>query len=431
MTITTRNSLCADSLIADIYHCFQKIPDPRQLPDNVPISFTDVLMSGLAVFGLKFPSLLKYDQNRNTIDRNLLSLYHITMPPSDTYMRERLDEVDPRLIRPAFKKIFAKIQRGKYLEKFEFLNGYYLLSLDGTGEFSSSAICCPQCCKKEHKDGSMTYYHQMLGACIVHPDQPNVIPLCPEPIQNGDGAAKNDCERNASKRFIEHLKREHPHLKVIILGDGIASNAPYIRLLEESKMKFLLGAKPGDHQSLFAALDTSEETQYHEVLDDRGFLHQFRFLNEVALNKSNPDVRVNVLEYMQTDPKGKETVFSWVTNIHIIQTNAFALMKGGRARWKIENETFNTLKNLGYNFEHNYGHGKKFLSTILCLLMLLAFFVDQIQGMTCSLFQAVKKRAGSFQFLWEKLRVLFEFVEWPSWEDLYRFILSKKLLNTS
>ena len=106
-------------------------------------------------------------------------------------------------------------------------------------------------------------------------------------------------------------------------------------------------------------------------------------------------------------------------------------MKGGRARWKIENETFNTLKNLGYNLEHNYGHGKQFLSTILCLLMLLAFFVDQIQGMTCSLFQAVKKQAGSFQALWEKLRVLFEFVEWSSWECLYRFIMARKLLNTS
>ena len=151
----------------------------------------------------------------------------------------------------------------------------------------------------------------------------------------------------------------------------------------------------------------------------------------MALNKSNPDVRVNVLEYMQTNPKGMETVFSWVTNIPITQTNAFALMKGGRARWKIENETFNTRKNLGYNLEHNYGHGKKYLSTILCYLMLLAFFVDQIQGMSCSLFQAVKKRAGSFQFLWEKLRVLFEFVEWPSWEYLYRFMISRKKLDTS
>jgi hypothetical protein len=431
MTITVRKSLCADTLISDVHRCFQKIPDPRNLPDRVSISFTDILMSGLAVFGLKFPSLLKYDQNRQTLDHNLLSLYHIAQPPSDTYMRERLDELDPRLIRPVFKKIFAKLQRGKCLEGFEFFEGHYLLSLDGTGEFSSGTVCCPQCCQKEHKDGSVTYYHQMLAACIVHPDQPNVIPLCPEIIQNGDGAAKNDCERNAAKRFIENFTREHPHLRVIILGDGISSNAPYVRSLERHKMKYLLGAKPGDHQSLFAILESSEEAKYHEVSDERGFLHQFRFLNDIALNQSNPDVRVNVLEYMQTDPKGKETVFSWVTNIHITQTNVFALMKGGRARWKIENETFNTLKNLGYNLEHNYGHGKKFLSTILCLLMLLAFFVDQIQGMTCGLFQAVKKQAGSFQGLWEEMRVLFKYMEWLAWEQLYRFIIARRPINTS
>lgn len=431
MTITVRKFLCADTLISDIHRCFQKISDPRKLARTASISFTDVLMSGLAVFGLKFPSLLKYDQNRDTLDRNLLSLYYIKQPPSDSYMRERLDELDPQFIRPAFKKMFAKLQRAKCLEGFEFLDGYYLLALDGTGEFSSSNICCPQCCKKEHKDGSVTYYHQMLGACIVHPDRSNVIPLCPEPIHNTDGAAKNDCERNASKRFIEHLKREHPHLKVIILGDGIASNAPYIRLLQEHKMKFILGAKPGDHEALFTALDASEETQYYEVLDERGFLHQFRFLNDVALNKSNPDVRVNVLEYMQTNPKGKEIVFSWVTNIHITQSNVFALMKGGRARWRIENETFNTLKNLGYNLEHSYGHGKKFLSTILCLLMLLAFLIDQIQGMTCALFQAAKKQAGSFQGLWEETRTLFKFMKWLSWEQLYRFMIARRPSNTS
>lgn len=431
MTVVIRKSLCADTLISDIYHCFRKIPDPRKLSSTASMSFVDILMSGLAVFGLKFPSLLKYDQNRHTLDRNLLSLYHIALPPSDSYMRERLDELDPRFIRPVFKKLFAKLQRGKCLEGFEFLDGHYLLSLDGTGEFSSGSVRCPQCCKKEHKNGSVTYYHQMLGACIVHPDQKNVIPLCPEPIQNGDGSAKNDCERNAAKRFMDHFRREHPHLRVIILGDGLASNAPYIRMLEERKMKYLLGAKPGDHKSLFATLEASEEAKYYEASDEKGVFHQFRFLNDVALNTSNPDVRVNILEYMQTNSKGKETRFSWVTNIHITKNNAFVLMKGGRARWKIENETFNTLKNLGYNLEHNYGHGQKYLSTILCLLMLLAFLVDQIQGMSCSLFQAVKKRAASFQFLWEKLRVLFEFVEWPSWEHLYRFILAKKWLDTS
>lgn len=430
MTIAIRKSLCADTLLADIHRYFQKIPDPRNLTTR-GISFSDVLMSGLAVFGLKFPSLLKYDQHRETLDQNLLNLYHINKMPSDSYLRERLDELDPKLLRPAFKKSFAKLQRGKCLEAFTFLDGYYLLALDATGEFSSGNICCPQCCRKEYKNGDVTYYHQMLGGCIVHPGQKTVIPLCPEPIQNGDGTKKNDCERNASKRFIDHFRREHPHLKVIVLGDGIASNAPYIRLLKERKMKYLLGAKPGDHKSLFEVLNTSEEAQYFETADEQGFFHQFRFLNDVSLNKSNPDVRVNVLEYMQTSPKGKETVFSWVTNIPITKKNAFTLMRGGRARWRIENETFNTLKNLGYNLEHNYGHGKKYLSTNLCLLMLLAFFIDQIQGMTCSLFQAAKNRAASFQFLWERLRAFCAIIEWPSWERLYQFIAEGKRLDTS
>lgn len=277
----------------------------------------------------------------------------------------------------------------------------------------------------------MTYYHQMLGVCIVHPDKSNVIPLCPEIIQNGDGSVKNDCERNAAKRFIENFRREHPHLKVIIMGDGIASNAPYIRLLEEHRMKYLLGAKPGDHQFLFNAVEESENAEYYEFRDEKGVFHQFRFLNGVALNKSNPDVVVNFLEYMQTDSKGKELRFSWVTNIRITTTNVFELMRGGRARWKIENEAFNTLKNLGYNFEHNYGHGKKYLSTILCLLMMLAFSIDQIQGIACSLFQAIRKKTGSYRSLWETIRVLFQYIAFESWEKLHQFMAIKLKLNTS
>lgn len=430
MSVSVRKSLCADALISSVYHKFRQIPDPRKLSRS-DISFSDVLMSGLAIFGLKFPSLLSYDENRAAYAENLRTLYHVNQAPSDTYLRERLDELDPKFLRPAFKKTLADLQRGKCLEGFEFFEGYYLVSLDGTGEFSSSKVSCPCCCKKEHKDGSATYYHQMLGACIVHPEKSNVIPLCPEMIQNGDGSEKNDCERNAAKRFIENFKREHPHLKVILLGDGIASNAPYIRLAEQNRMKYIFGAKPGDHKALFDAVEASEETQYCEILDDKGFLHQFRYLNNVSLNKSNQDVCVNFLEYMQTDPKGKETRFSWVTNLWITQSNVFMIMRGGRARWKIENETFNTLKNLGYNFEHNYGHGKKHLSTVLCLLMLLAFLIDQAQGIACNLFQAVKKRSGSCRGTWEKMRVLFQCLQIPSWEWFYQFMTSKELLDTS
>ena len=429
-----RKDLNIPSLIASVHELFLKVPDPKpvlQTKTNIPI--VDHLMSGLAVFGLKCSSLLEYDRKRTSeaTAQNLRNLYMVGTPPSDTYLRERLDEVNPDNLRPAFKKLFALFQRGKGLEGFEYLDGHVLLSGDGTGHFSSSKVSCPSCCKKEHSNGTTSYYHQMFGVCVVHPDKRNVIPLCPEPILNQDGNEKNDCERNACKRFLENFRREHPHLKAILVEDGLSSTAPNIRMIEEHALKYILVAKPGDHQFLFEQLESSENTQYHEGKTADGCLHQFHFLNDVSLNKSNLDVKVNVIEYRQTDAKGKETSFSWVTNIQITVANIMKIMRGGRARWKIENETFNTLKNLGYNFNHNYGHGKKHLSTIFCMLMLLAFLIDQIQEICCSLYQRCRKALYTYRELWENMRVLFRRVCLKSWEMFYLILADEKVFNTS
>jgi len=433
MSSLLRKHLSAPGLLNIVHQQFSKIPDSREFTRNVTISLNDHLMSGLAVFGLKHPSLLNYDKKRleDTVSQNLRSLYHVSTPPSDTYLRERLDQVNPDSLRPAFKKVFASFQRGKGLEEFEYLNGHILISGDGTGHFSSSKISCPHCCVKKHKNDSLTYYHQMFGACVVHPDKKNVIPLCPEVILNQDGSSKNDCERNACKRFLKNFRREHPHLKAILIEDGLSSTAPHIRMIKEYGLLYILGAKPGDHKFLFEQLETNKATVYYETTTDDGSYHQFRFLNNVSLNKSNLDLKVNVVEYRHTNSKGKESNFSWVTNIKVSTTNVMKIVIGGRARWKIENETFNTLKNLGYNFEHNYGHGKKYLSTVFCLLMMLAFLIDQIQEVCCSLFRRCKKFAGTYRDLWMCMRTLFQYIQFSSWEDFYLTILKEKKLDTS
>jgi len=430
--MSTTHSLDAASLINVVYQTFCKIKDPRKLSGNLRIRLVDHLMSGLAIFGLKFPSLLSYDRSRKetAIEKNLKTLYHVQNTPSDTYLRERLDELDTKLLREPFKKIFAKAQRNKSLEDFVFMDGHYLLALDGTGQFASSNVCCENLCKKTSSIGIDTYYHQMLGACIVHPDKKNIIPICPETIVNRDGQEKNDCERNAAKRLIEHFRREHPHLKAIVVEDGLASNAPHIKHLEAHRLKYILGAKPTDHKFLFEALTNSEKSEYYEMQDEEGTLHQFYFLNNTALNKSHPDVKVNVLEYRQTTRQGKELNMSWVTNIRITKENAHQIMRGGRARWKIENETFNTLKNLGYNFEHNYGHGKKFLSNNLCILMMLAFLIDQVMEMTCKYYRDAKAKAGTYRTLWEKMRTLFDHVFFDSWTSFFLVIAKKMPLDT-
>jgi hypothetical protein len=433
MVPTFRKQLSAPGLISIVHNVFSKVVEPSTFSRKATISIKDHLMAGLAVFGLKCPSLLHYDNKRfdPVVAANLRDLYHVEHPPCDTYLRERLDLVDPAVVRPAFKKVFTAFQRGKGLEEFVYLDGHVLISADGTGQFSSGNICCPHCCVKNHQNGTQTYYHQMFGACIVHPDKRNVIPLCPEIILNQDGSSKNDCERNACKRFLEHFRREHPHLKAIILEDGLSSTAPHIRMIEEYGLKYILGAKPGDHEFLFEQLNTSEATVYHEVRTEDGYYHQYAFLNGAALNKSNPDVKVNIIEYRQTDSTGRELTFSWVTNILVSTRNIEKIVRAGRARWKIENETYNTLKNLGYNFEHNYGHGKKYLSSVLCLLMMLAFLIDQVQEMCCTLFQQCKKVAGTYRELWSAMRTLFHYIELKSWENFYIVIGKKKAINSS
>jgi len=420
-------------LVQLVFKQFRKIPDPRNARKDREITLTDHLMSGLAIFGMKCPSLLDYDRKRSDVAtaQNLRDLYHVGQAPSDTYLRERLDEVNPDSLRRAFTKVFAAFQRGNGLEGYEFMKGHVLISLDGTGFFSSSEVSCPHCCVKKHANGTESYYHQMLGACVVHPNKRNVIPLCPEVILNRDGATKNDCERNATYRFVKNFRREHPFLKAIFIADGLSSSAPTVRLLRENSLSYILGAKPGDHQYLFEQLESDEGTVYHEITTKDGHYHQYRFLNGAMLNKSNQDVRVNVLEYRDTNPKGRESSFSWITNISLSTNSVQEIAEGGRARWKIENETFNTLKNLGYNLEHNYGHGKKYLSTVFCMLMMLAFLIDQIQEACCQLFQRCKQRAGSYRELWVSMRSLFKLLPLRSWENFYSVLAGDRQLNTS
>jgi hypothetical protein len=428
-----KRHLSAPGLLQNVYNTFKKIPDTREFTSNRTIPLTDHLMSGLAVFGLKCSSLLEFDEKRKEppVKENLKNLYHVNTPPSDTYLRERLDEVDPKFLRPSFKKIFSLAQRGKVLEEFVYLSGHVLISGDGTGEFHSNNISCPCCCTKKSKDGVISYYHQMFGVCIVHPDKKNVIPLCPELIINQHDTEKNDCERNACKRFLENFRREHPHLKAILLEDGLGSTAPNIRMIEEHNLKYILGAKPGDHQFLFDSIENSDETKYYECTTEDGVYHQFRYLKNTPLNKSNRDVKVNVIEYRCTDKKGKEKNFSWVTNISITEKNILKIATAGRSRWKVENETFNTLKNLGYNFKHSYGHGKQYLSTIFCMLLMLAFLIDQIQELCCPLFTRCKKAMRTYRELWETMRSFFRFFCFQDWEHFYRSILKEVPLNTS
>jgi len=423
-----REHLSADALYRLVRSTFRAVPDSRSAEAQIPLG--DALMAGFAVFALKAPSLLAFDDQRRNDEANLKSLFGIQHVPSDTQMRTILDAVDPQELRPAYTDVFRQLQRGKALEPFVFFQGQYLMALDGTSYFSSEKIHCPSCLEKKSRNGQVCYSHQMLGAALVHPDRKEVIPLCPEPIIKQDGDTKNDCERNASRRFFGHFRREHPKLPVIVVADALSANAPLIADLRAHDFRFILAVKPGSHAFLFEQMRTAAETGQAQVLtlqDADGTIHHYRWLEKASLNESNPDVLVTMLEYWEIPPKGsKKTLrhFSWVTDLPVSEETAPLLVRGGRARWHIENETFNTLKNQGYYFDHNFGHGVKNLSVVFALLMMLAFLVDQSMQLCDLLFQAVLKHARRKCRLWEKIRGLFQHFHLTSMRQVHELLLS-------
>ena len=428
--IKMRAHLNADALFATIREDFAKVPDHRAANASIPLA--DALMSGFAMFSLKDPSLLAFDERRLERPESLHGVYGVGVIPSDTQMRTILDEVAPTHLRRAFRSVFHQLQRGKVLPKLTCLGGHLLLAIDGTGIHSSENIGADYCLTKERRDGTIEYHLQMVAGAFVSPDCKEVFVLCPELIRRQDGSNKNDCERNAVRRYFVDFRREHPHLKVIVTEDGLSANAPHIKDLMAHDLRYILSAKPGDHAYMFNHIDTAAERgDVTDLILPDGKMtnrtHCFRFLNAVPLNKASEDeLRVNFLEHWEVETRGEEVIvrnrFSWVTDLTITPDNAMEIMRCGRARWRIENETFNTLKNQGYNLGHNYGLGKKHLSAVFMHLMLLAFLVDQVQQLCCPLFQAARAKVSSKRSLWERIRNYFHTFIAPSMERILRMI---------
>jgi hypothetical protein len=424
-SIQLNKHFSAPALLNQIRKDFEKITDHRS--GNQIFSLPDVLMSGLAVFGLKCPSLLKFDEQRNEarIRANLRTLYGVAQAPCDTQIRTVLDEVSPDDLHAPFINIHRQLFSQKMVEKYRYLDSF-LFSVDGTGQFSSSKISCPDCCEKKHRNGKTEYYHQLLGIALVHPDKPQVLPWFPEAITRQDGATKNDCESNASKRLLPALRAALPKWPIIIIADSLSGTGPHIKLLKELEFGYIIVVQPGDHEALFEEVQRRLCAGQVEEFEERGkdgVLRGYRFVNAISLNKSHPDLLVNYLDYWEETPKGKKYTNSWVTHIHLTRDNVHTVMRGGRARWKIENETYNTLKNQDYHLEHNYGHGQKHLSTVFALLMMLAFLIDQIQEFCCELFQTARQKFRSRTSLWNKMRALFTEYFIDQWETLWLAII--------
>jgi len=415
-----------DYLLSKVHEKISQIPDHRKTTPDYPLA--DVLMSAFAMFSLKDPSLLSFVENYPTRAENLSTVFKIGKIPTDNGIRRILDPINPDAFLPVYQSVLSDNKVLEVIQShncFPSLGGYTAIAVDGTGCYCSNKIKCPQCLVKKRKSGE-EYYHQLAGACIVNPDKKTVFPVFGEPITQQDGSAKNDCEYNAFKRLVPKLDQILPNQRKLILLDGLFANGPAIRLMLFYKMEFITVIKKGYVLVQAQRLAEQNELQSRHWYKDKNkrIKCTAKWTNGLTLNGANQDIEVNFLQYEEIDTQTGKIIYAgkWITSLNIKSSIVKEFVKTARSRWKIENETFNVLKNQGYNLEHNYGHGKKFLSSLFAIIMLLAFLVDQLTQALDHGFQKALHAAKTMRDFRQKVRVLFDLIPCNSMNVIYKII---------
>ena len=434
-----------DELLLDLQDKFDLISDPRR-QYNHKYSLKNVLLSGVALFSLKDSSLLSFVEQYRTRKSNLKSVFGITQCPSDSGLRTILDQVEPVALQNILPNYVKLLAENGHLDAFlldfsinssngskkENLTDFLLIPIDGVQYFSSSTINCDCCLVKTFKNGSKNYHHNALTAVIAHPNLPQVIVVASEEIKKQDGQKKNDHELVAATRLIPLIKTAIGKQKAIIGGDCLFANAPFIRLLQSVKLNFLFSIKEGYQGYPYVQFNQLSENKKTKIWIQKDKTHQYHyeFVNGLVLNGQNQDIKVNFVRFKQTNIKtGEILTMEWITDIPLSIENIQNVAKAGRARWKIENETFNTLKNQGYQYDHNFGHGKKYLAQNLAQLMLIAFNLDQIQHLLSPLFNKALIICKSKKMLWIKLREIIDLIPVISMEAVYKIITKEHKLK--
>jgi hypothetical protein len=344
--------------------------------------------------------------------------------PSNVQITTLLDEIDPDSLSGVFNENLRTVDEWGGLKDFRCLSGGVLLALDGVWYHSSEQIQCGHCLHKT-KDGVTTYFHSALAGTIVKPGNTVVLPVAPEMITNtgqeGD-SKKQDCERNAAKRWLSKHSDEYTWLSPTLLGDDLYSNYPFCKEVLECGYSFIFTCKDDSHPWLAETVKNSylEETSRREWNGRHHLVYTYRWLNGVEIRDNKETLLVNYLSLSIWNEKQNKRTFynTWITNKTITSDNAAHLASCARARWKIENEHNNVLKNHGYNLKHNFGHGKTHASEMYCLLNLLAFQMHSILDVNDEDYQKARAYVGRRDEFFNELRVLMRRILFESWQQL-------------
>jgi hypothetical protein len=401
----------------------------------VQYSMETLGMTAFSTFFLQSPSFRSHERLLQQLTRNgnAARLFHVEVLVSSTQVRHVLDEVDPVHLTPVFDGIVHRLDRSGLLRQMRGLGKDVLIPLDGTRSCSSTTIHCPRCSTTTHEDGHITYYHAALFPAIVMPGESFALPLAPEFITPQDGHTKQDCERMAAKRWIAEFRRRHKTVSATILGDDLYANQPMCDTALEHRLNFVFVCKPESHPTLFAHIAALRQAHALHTKTVRIFrsgrweLDFYQWACDAPLRSGDAALRVNWVDLTTAVERTGEIVYtnSFITNHTLASSSIEQVVVAGRSRWKIENEGHNTLKNHGYNLTHNYGHGEKFLSSLLACLMLIAFAVHTLLDLTQGLFGRLRAALPSRREVFADCRALMRYLRFETFHHLLLFMVTQ------
>jgi len=406
------------------------LPDSRT-GANTTYSMADFGLGAFSVFFTQSPSFLAHQKTMQQAKgrSNAQSLFHLEQIPCDNHIRQSLDGVPPEELFPCYDAVLESLRQSGHLESWRALQGTVLMALDGTWYYSSQKIHCPNCCSLEHKSGDKTYYHSAVTPVLVAPGREHAIALRPEFITPQDGHIKQDCEMAAAKRWLEKNASQYAPLKATLLGDDLYSRQPFCRRALLHDFHFLFVCKPDSHVTLYNWVNLLQRPQLGTVttrvkVGAHFHTYAYRYANGVPLAEGQDALKVNWCEVTVTDHQGQQVYRnSWVTDFKITDQNVAEVVAAGRARWKIENENNNTLKTKGYHLEHNFGHGKEHLSSLLAAMNILAFLYHTFLSFTDERYRLVRANLPTRMTFFDDLRTLTRYLLFPSWDALMDFMM--------
>jgi hypothetical protein len=410
------------------------LTDPRT-GQNCFYAMADIALSAFAVFFTQCPSFLSFQQNMEKAHgrNNARSLFGVERIPCDNHIRQTLDPVEASELFGLFDDLHKAFAETGLLEAMRAVKNTRLIALDATWYFSSQSenIHCQNCSCIRHAEGQITHYHSAITPVIVSPGHAQVVPLRPEFIRPQDGQIKQDCEINAAKRWLAAYAEGYSTGNDTLLGDDLYAHQPFCRQVLLHDFHFLFTCKPSSHGHLYGWVEASEPGRDLHTLkrrikgkSNRWEYYQYRWANHVPLTDSDDALQVNWCELTITNGQG--TVLyrnGFITDWEITAENVSGLVAAGRARWKIENENNNVLKTKGYHLEHNFGHGKKHLSSVLLTMNLLALALHTLLEVTDTSYRLVRAAVGARRKFFEHLEALTAYWFFENWERLMDFMM--------